>query len=351
MVCREVSFDEFRNRNIQIVLAPLQGVTTAIFRSVFMSKFGGCRWAVAPFLTTRRGAAPLIPRDLRPESNPTGLVLVPQLLGNDGDDFARAGAALHDAMGCDEINWNLGCPSGTVTARKQGAGFLPDPQGIDRFLDRVCRRLPCALSIKMRLGMHRDREWEALVPILNRYPIRSVTLHGRIGAQGYRGQANLDLFAEFRAALRRPVIHSGDVTSVIEARRVLAKCPDLPGFMLGRGLIANPLLAVSILEGTERSPSEVRAAIWEFHDQLLAAYQRESQEGAVVERMKALFVYWGPKILPDRSEVEAGRGSEDRLVRRTLRATTLGAYLDGVAVIRQSGRRADARIAPWRSEI
>ncbi|MFR7901230.1 MAG: tRNA-dihydrouridine synthase [Ruminococcus sp.] len=37
--------------------------------------------------------------------------------------------------GHQEVNLNLGCPSGTVTAKGKGAGFLAEPQKLDAFLD------------------------------------------------------------------------------------------------------------------------------------------------------------------------------------------------------------------------
>ena len=40
-------------------------------------------------------------------------------------------------MGFDEINLNLGCPSGTVTSKRRGSGLLAYPQELDRFLDGI----------------------------------------------------------------------------------------------------------------------------------------------------------------------------------------------------------------------
>ena len=45
-------------------------------------------------------------------------------------DFVWAAGALAD-MGYTEVNLNLGCPSGTVTAKGKGSGFLRDPEGLD----------------------------------------------------------------------------------------------------------------------------------------------------------------------------------------------------------------------------
>ena len=38
-------------------------------------------------------------------------------------------------MGYDEVNLNLGCPSGTVVAKGKGAGLLGAPEALDRMLE------------------------------------------------------------------------------------------------------------------------------------------------------------------------------------------------------------------------
>lgn len=65
---------------------------------------------------------PRVKRELLPGNNP-GFELVPQLLCRDADDFVWA-ARLLFGMGYGEVNFNLGCPSGTVAAKGKGAGFL-----------------------------------------------------------------------------------------------------------------------------------------------------------------------------------------------------------------------------------
>lgn len=55
-------------------------------------------------------------------------------------------------MGYGEVNLNLGCPSGTVTAKRKGAGFLSVPDQLDAFLEEIFARSPLPISIKTRLG-------------------------------------------------------------------------------------------------------------------------------------------------------------------------------------------------------
>ena len=56
------------------------------------------------------------------------MYVVPQILTCNADDFIRTAQLLKDDYGHQEVNLNLGCPSGTVTAKGKGAGFLAEPR-------------------------------------------------------------------------------------------------------------------------------------------------------------------------------------------------------------------------------
>ena len=61
---------------------------------------------------------------------------MPQLLVNHPEGFLKGARLLRD-LGYREINLNLGCPSGTVTAKKKGSGLLMYPEELDALLDRI----------------------------------------------------------------------------------------------------------------------------------------------------------------------------------------------------------------------
>lgn len=107
--------------------APMEGVTGAEFRRAHHQVFGGVDAYYMPFLSPTQDHV-FTPRELRgilPENNP-GFRAVPQLLTRNVEDFLWAAGELA-AMGYDEVNLNLGCPSGTVTAKGKGAGLLQRP--------------------------------------------------------------------------------------------------------------------------------------------------------------------------------------------------------------------------------
>lgn len=283
-----------------IVLAPLQGVTTAVFRRVFARHFRGVDRAMAPFLATTHGPLPALRhfKDLLPANNRDSLPLVPQLIGKDGHDFRGIANFLHDELGYAEVNWNVGCPSPTVTTRGRGSGMLRDPERFQAFLDAACDGLRCRLSVKMRLGLERDDEFLALVDALNDHPVVEVTVHPRTGRQQYRGRADLERFADLKALLRHPVAYNGDLCTTDEARGVCERFPDLSSLMIGRGLIANPWLAAAIREGRPEHADVSPAALGRFHDDLYEAYRAalEGGPGPVLARMKEVWAWWEPAI-------------------------------------------------------
>ncbi len=309
-----------------LVLAPLQGVTTAVFRRVFMRHFSGIDRAMAPFISTTHGKRPSLRyyKELTHENNRDSLPLIPQLIGKDGHDFRETANQIHDELGYPEINWNLGCPSATVTSRGRGAGMLRDPERVDAFLGAACPGLRCRLSVKMRLGMERDDEYLALVDVLNRYPIVEITIHPRTGRQQYEGRADIVRFADFKSRLRHPVAYNGDIDSTARGREICARFPDLSSLMIGRGAIANPWLPAAIQGGWPERRDYALPALARFHDDLYESYRGALEGGAgpVLAKMKEVWNHWAT-VIPG--------------VRRILKSRNLPEYEDSVGAVLGGG--------------
>lgn len=110
-----------------VCLAPLRGITDHVFRTVYATHFSGFDCALAPFVSSVKGAVVKKShiKDFLPENNKK-LRIVPQIIGKDAEEFAILSRQL-SAMGHETVNWNLGCPFPQVTRKKRGAGLLPFP--------------------------------------------------------------------------------------------------------------------------------------------------------------------------------------------------------------------------------
>ena len=100
---------------MQYLCAPMEGVTGDLFRQAQRQTFPAADSYYTPFLspTANRTFSPRELREIEPAHN-AGIRVVPQLMGHCAEDFLWMAGQLAD-MGYDEVNFNLGCPSNTVT--------------------------------------------------------------------------------------------------------------------------------------------------------------------------------------------------------------------------------------------
>ena len=282
---------------MHIYFAPLEGITTYPYRNLHHKYFGGVEKYFTPFLAPgpEQGMSVKEMRDVLPENN-AGVLVVPQILTNRAGDFLLASKKLSE-MGYREINLNLGCPSGTVTAKKKGSGFLLYPDDLDRFFDEVfsdaaVRNGEFLVSVKTRIGKNEVEEWPELMQVYNRYPIHELTVHPRIQKEFYKGTPHLDVFADILKESRNPVVYNGDLFTVEKVKEFREKFPTVGTVMIGRGLIRNPALAEMILQEETEPEADILPRIREFHDALFEHY-RETMSGDrnLLFRMKDLWSY------------------------------------------------------------
>ena len=300
-----------------LTLAPIRGITDAVYRDAFARCFGGFDRAIAPFIQLRQGQ-PLKAGELRqvaPELN-RGMRTIPQVLTNHAPTFLAALHELH-AAGHDEVNWNLGCPYPMVAGRGRGSGLLPHPERIDAILGQVLEKAPVRLSVKLRLGYRNPDEFAAVLEVLNRYPLTAVILHARTASQMYAGTVDLERAAQALARCRHPFEYNGDITEPCGFRNLREKLPGAASWMIGRGALADPFLPARLKEKPEvpminaecscnTSTLDIRNSklsaiptpdarcqqLREFHGQLLDGYRQWlSGPGHLLDKMKEQWTY------------------------------------------------------------
>ena len=272
---------------MMLSLAPMEGVTGYVFRTVYAECFGDIDRYYTPFVVPPRvgsefGKKPM--KELDPERN-RRLDVVPQLLTKNADEFVWAAQLLAE-MGYREVNLNVGCPSGTVVNKGRGSGFLRDPEALDAFLGEVCERSPVPVSVKTRIGVADDAEYGRLLAIYCKHPLAELIVHPRVREDYYRGTPRQQPWGETLARAPFPVAYNGDVFSPANLRALLDAYPETSRVMLGRGVVANPALPRVLRGGVPLALDELRR----FHDKLFLAYEAEIGGNAVF-RMKEWWSY------------------------------------------------------------
>ena len=272
-------------------MAPLKGLTDHLFRTAFAEHFGGFDLAIAPFISSKRDHTfkPKYVRDVLPKNNPT-LPVIPQILSNVAEDFTALANYLFN-LGYGSVNWNLGCPSRTVTSKKRGAGMLPHMDLIRTFLDNAFSGIKGAISIKLRLGWTSSDDIFRLLPILNQYPLEALIIHPRTGIQEYDGEVDLDAFKQCLSILKHPVVYNGDIKTYDDFKRLSRRFEGVSQWMIGRGCLVDPFLPTIIKTGEAEIPDRVRS-IMQFHDALFESYSSVLHGPShVLDRMKGLWRY------------------------------------------------------------
>ena len=273
---------------MQYLCAPMEGVTGDLFRQAQRQTFPAVDSYYTPFLspTANRTFSPRELREIEPAHN-AGIRVVPQLMGHCAEDFLWMAGQLAD-MGYDEVNFNLGCPSNTVTVKKKGAGLLTEPDLLRRFFDAVFAACPLPVSVKTRLGKTTAETFPALLELYNDYPICELIVHPRVQADQYHGHPDLDMFAYALAHSHAPVCYNGDVTTAAQLHALEEEFPALSGIMVGRGLIADPALFRKARGGASATKEELRGYLTDLYHGYTELF---GSAGCAISRMKGHWFY------------------------------------------------------------
>lgn len=220
-------------------LAPMEGLTTYTFRMAYHKHYKDFDRYFTPFLANKN----LNSRELNeilPEHN-EGMHLIPQILTNRSDEFLSIAERIAE-YGYDTVNLNLGCPSGTVVAKKRGSGFLSEPYELDKFLAEIYEKCPLKISVKTRIGIDSAEEWEDILKIYRKYPMEELIVHPRLQKQFYKGVPYREAFALATDILNCPLCYNGDILSPETLCNLTGEFPDLERVMIGRGTLQRPWL-------------------------------------------------------------------------------------------------------------
>lgn len=269
-------------------LAPMEGITGFIYRNAYEKFFHNIDKYFTPFIVGNKSRSLKTKelRDVLPENNKCKNI-VPQILTNNSEDFIITSKRLQQ-LGYNEVNLNLGCPSGTVVSKNRGSGFLALRDELDRFLEEIFTLENMKISIKTRIGKDNPEEFYELIKIYNKYPLEELIIHPRTRNDFYGNKPNLDVFKDALSLSKAEVCYNGDIFTVDNYNNLVNKFPKVRKIMLGRGILANPGLIGEIKDGTFIDKKVLR----EFHDEILNNYiELFKEEKNAIFRMKELWGY------------------------------------------------------------
>ena len=269
-------------------LAPMEGITGYIYRNSYEKFFGNIDKYFTPFIVPNKSRSLKTKelRDILPENN-IDMNIVPQILTNDSEGFITTVMKLKQ-LGYDEVNLNLGCPSGTVVSKNRGSGFLAKRDDLDKFLDEIYKIDDMKISIKTRIGKDTPEEFYELIKIYNKYPIYELIIHPRTRQDFYGNKPNLDVFRDALSLSKNPLCYNGDIFTVDDYKKLIDTFPSIDKVMIGRGILANPGLVGEIKDNVLMDKKLLR----DFHDDVLNTYLEVfKDEKNVLFKMKEVWSY------------------------------------------------------------
>ena len=278
------------DKTVKYYMAPLESVTTWIYRQAHAKIYGRLDKYFIPFLEPheKRDFKTRELQEILPEHN-ENIYAVPQILTNRSEGFIKLAKALKD-WGYEEVNLNLGCPSKTVVTKGKGSGFLAKPKELERFLTEIFDALSgeVKISVKTRIGKEDPEEFPVLLKLFNKYPMEELIIHPRVQKDGYGNVPRLELYELAEKQSVNPLCYNGDLYTREQIRNFAERFPGTERLMFGRGFLRDP----GLLYNEGKDSKDIFEKFWAFHDLVYEGYQeRNMGDRNVLFKMKELWSY------------------------------------------------------------
>jgi len=220
-----------------IVLAPMAGITDAVFREV--CRQNGAAYTLAEMVASKKQLWESKKSSTRHVNLNDPEPRAVQLIGTDPQELAEA-AAWQASQGAQIIDLNMGCPAKKVCTVAAGSALMALPDRVSEIFNAVIAAVDVPVTVKIRTGTDADNKNALeIAQIAEVQGIQAITIHGRTRAEKFMGQAEYDTIKRVKQQVNIPVIANGDICTPEQAQFVL-KYTSADGIMIGRAAQGYP---------------------------------------------------------------------------------------------------------------
>ncbi|MCL2038234.1 tRNA-dihydrouridine synthase family protein [Candidatus Saccharibacteria bacterium] len=169
--------------------------------------------------------------------------IVAQIWGKNPENFRQMSRALAE-KGFGGIDINMGCPDKAVVKNGSGSALIENPN-LAVELIKAAQESLCPISVKTRLGALNIDEWRPWVTVLLKQNLANLTVHLRTRKEMSKVPAHFELIPEILklrdvVAPQTKITINGDIRDRAHGMKIWQENPGIDGFMIGRGVFANP---------------------------------------------------------------------------------------------------------------
>lgn len=260
----------------RVILAPMAGITDQPFRDLCVEL--GASLAVSEMLTCNAELWSSRKNRTRFIHSANGSLNSIQIAGSDPHMMADA-ARLHEDLGANIIDINMGCPAKKVLKKAAGSALLKDVDLVAQILKEVVNAVAIPVTLKIRTGWSpQARNGVEIAKIAEDAGIQLLSVHGRTRECRFVGEVEYDTIKAIKAGVSIPVIANGDITTAEKAKQVL-DYTGADGVMVGRAAQGNPWIFEQInhylatgQHMTQRPLEELRNILLRHLEQLNSLY-------------------------------------------------------------------------------
>lgn len=230
----------------EIHFAPLQGYTDKTYRAIFNQCFEGVSFFYTPYLSVDNSNEIKSFDDFLGINDEMKGKTIPQVLPANLAEL-KVLANVINQLNYQKINLNSGCPYPMVTGKGRGSALIGKPELVRDMIRFLNDNYPFEVSLKTRAGLENPRDIFTLAEKLNDESVSAIILHPRVAKQLYKGEADVAIYGECLARYSNfNWIYNGDIIDYENFSEKQLLLPQQHKWMVGRGLLRNPLLAKQI---------------------------------------------------------------------------------------------------------